>query len=141
MKTEILQKMQRLTPHVYLLGRLFSEQLPPLLINSDIYIITSEKETKGLTILETLAAGIPVISPRSGGIIDGVQDGYNGLLFTPKNAKNFIQKLKNLSENTTIRQKISAQAKTSIHQGWEEAIENLLNIWQEIQKTVIKYKM
>ena len=49
--------------------------------------------------------------------------------------KDFIQKLKNLSENTTLRQKISAQAKASIHNGWEEAIENLLNVWQEIHKT------
>lgn len=137
MKTEILQKMQRLTPHVYLLGRLFPEQLPPLFVNSDLYITTSEKETKGLTILEALAAGIPLIAPRSGGIIDSVQDGYNGLLFTPKNAQDFIQKLKNLSENTALRQKISAQAKASIHNGWEEAIENLLNVWQEIHQTYL----
>ena len=65
------------------------------------------------------------------------QYGYNGLLFTPKNAQDFIQKLKNLSENTALRQKFSAQAKASIHNGWEEAIENLLNVWQEIHQTYL----
>jgi glycosyltransferase involved in cell wall biosynthesis len=136
MKAEIQQKIRNLTSHIYLLDRILPEHIPPLLINSDIYVTTSEKETKGLTILEALAAGLPILAPHAGGIIDTIQNNYNGLLFTPKNAVEFIQKLNLLLENMALRQKISANAKVSIHRGWEESVNNLINIWQETRRSV-----
>jgi len=132
MKEEIQRKMRNLTPHVYLLGRILPDRVPPLLINSDVYITASEKETKGLTVLEALAAGLPVIAPHAGGIIDSVQDGYNGLLFTPKNGAEFVQKLNCLLEDKALREKMCANIKASVDCGWEENIKNLIKIWQEM---------
>ena len=48
---------------------------PALLANCNLHVTTSEKETRGLTILEALAAGIPVLAPNSGGVIENIHHG------------------------------------------------------------------
>ncbi len=87
------------TPH--LLG-ISPDDVPALLANSDIHVTTSEKETKGVTILEAFAAGIPAVAPRAGGLVDSLEDGENGLLFTPQDKVDFTSKLKILIDNPII---------------------------------------
>jgi len=121
-----------LTPHTYLLGRVPPDDIPALLINSDIHVTTSEKETKGLTILEAFAAGIPVLAPRAGGLLDTIKDGENGLLFEPQDKIDFINKLKTLIDNLSLRQKMGRKARESVaNSSWKQATKNLLKIWQQ----------
>ncbi|MGL5075029.1 MAG: glycosyltransferase, partial [Waterburya sp.] len=47
MRGEIADKLKTLAPHVYLLGRVSPENVPSLLINCDLHVTTSEKETRG----------------------------------------------------------------------------------------------
>lgn len=114
-----------------LLGRIPPDDVPALLINCDIHITTSEKETKGLTILEAFAAGIPVIAPRAGGVIDSIQNGENGFLFNPGNQHDFISKLEYLTHNPDLRQTMATKAKANVSgYTWENATECLIEIWQ-----------
>ena len=83
LKQEIEHTLKQLTPDVYLLGRIPPQVIPYLLTNGDIFISNSQKETRGLTIIEAAAAGIPAIAPRAGGVIDTIQDGETGFLYQP----------------------------------------------------------
>lgn len=115
-----------------LLGRIAPDAVPALLLNSDIHITTSTKETKGLTVLEAFAAGIPVIAPRAGGIIDSIQQGTTGLLFKPGNSQDFIEKLAALINYADLRQEIGAAARTYVSRyTWENATDCLVKIWQQ----------
>lgn len=132
MRDRITEKLSTLTPHTYLLGRVSPDDVPALLVNSDIHVTTSEKETKGLTILEAFAAGIPVLATRAGGLVDSVNDGENGLLFTPRDKVDFTRKLKTLIDNPRLRQTMGLKAKESVAKySWEQATKNLLKIWQQ----------
>jgi glycosyltransferase involved in cell wall biosynthesis len=132
MRDRITEKLSTLTPHLYLLGRVSPDDVPALLVNSDIHVTTSEKETKGLTILEAFAAGIPVLAPRAGGLVDSIEDGENGLLFTPQDTADFITKLKTLIDNPKLRQAMGIKARESVAEySWEQATKNLLKIWQQ----------
>ncbi len=132
MRDRITEKLSTLTPDTYLLGRVSPDDVPALLVNSDIHVTTSEKETKGLTILEALAAGIPVLAPRAGGLVDSIKNGENGLLFEPQNRTDFIIKLKTLIDNPSLRQTMGIKAKESVAgYSWEQASKNLLKIWQQ----------
>jgi len=98
----------------------------------DLHVTTSEKETRGLTILEAFAAGIPVVAPNSGGVIENIQDGSNGFLYTPGDVLDFMHKLQQLVENSTLREQMGDRARNSIQAySWEQAIQNLVNVWQE----------
>ncbi|GHT88737.1 glycosyl transferase [Alphaproteobacteria bacterium] len=132
MRDRITEKLSAIIPHTYLLGRVSPDDVPALLINSDIHVTTSEKETKGLTILEAFSAGIPVLAPRAGGVVDSIDDGENGLLFTPQDKADFASKLKTLIDNSKLRQTMGIKAKESVAKySWEQATKNLLKIWQQ----------
>jgi glycosyltransferase involved in cell wall biosynthesis len=138
MREKIAERLKALAPHVYLLGRVSPEKVPALLVNCDLHITTSEKETRGLTILEAFAAGIPVIAPQSGGVVENIQNGTNGYLYTPGDRFDFTQKIKTLVENAALRQEMGMKAKISIQEySWEQSIRNLVNIWQEASDRLI----
>ena len=131
MATEITQTFSQMTPYAYLLGRVSPRQIPALLVNSDIYITTSEKENRAVTLIEAFAAALPALAPRAGGLVQDIQDGKNGYLFEPQNQDDFIQKLKKLVENDALRQEMGIQAQQYIRQyTWEHTVQNLLQQWQ-----------
>ncbi|NEO50950.1 MAG: glycosyltransferase family 4 protein [Moorea sp. SIO4A3] len=131
MRDEIATRLSKLTPNSYFLGRVPPENVPALLVNSDIHITASEKETRGLTILEAFAAGIPVLAPEAGGVVENIQDGLNGFLFTPQNQEDFSDKLKVLIENPTLRQEMGRNGRECVSQyGWDERVQNLIGIWE-----------
>ena len=137
MREEIRLRLSKLTSNLYLLGRVSPENVPALLVNCDLHATTSEKETRGLTILEAFAAGIPVIAPNSGGVVENIEHGSNGYLYTPGDRQDFINKLKTLIEDDSLRQSMGDRALTSVEEyDWERVIENLVNIWQ---KQIDKY--
>ena len=132
MREEITLRLSKLTSNLYLLGRVSPEDVPGLLVNCDLHVTTSEKETRGLTILEAFAAGIPVVAPNSGGVVENIEHGSNGYLYTPGDRQDFITKLKTLIENDGLRQSMGDRALNSVKEyDWEQVIENLVNIWQK----------
>lgn len=120
LKTEIEQTLKQLTPDVYLLGRIQPQAVPKLLVNGDILITNSAKETKGLTVIEAAAAGIPAIAPCAGGVIDTIVDGETGLLYQPQNLIDFIDKLTLLISNHDLRHSMGIKAKKLAQQySWQ----------------------
>ncbi|WP_246843945.1 glycosyltransferase family 4 protein [Hydrocoleum sp. CS-953] len=132
MRDEISNRLAQATNLVYLLGRVPPENVPNILKNSDFHVTASEKETRGLTVLEAFAAGIPVVAPQAGGVTENIEDGKNGLLFTPGNQESFCEKLKLLIEDSNLRIKMGINAKESVAKySWDNAVANLVKIWQE----------
>ena len=138
LKEEIKSSLKQLTPHVYLLGRVNPQAIPELLINSDIFITNSEKETRGLTVIEAAAAGIPAIAPAAGGVIDTIENGETGWLYQPQNKKDFINKLTLLIEDSSLRNSMGVKAKElSLQWSWSKSVNNLVEIWsQEIERSL-----
>ena len=132
LKLEIEQKLNQLTPHVYLLGRVPPADIPPLLLNSDIFVTNSEKETRGLTLIEAAMAGIPAIAPQAGGVVDTIEDGKTGLLYQPQDRADFLHKLTLLITDAELRQSLGNNAKQHAQQWtWEKTVDNLVEIWSE----------
>jgi N-acetyl-alpha-D-glucosaminyl L-malate synthase BshA len=63
---------------VSFLGKL--EQIAPLLAAADLFILTSQTESFGLSALEALASGVPVIGTKTGGLPEVIRDGETGVL-------------------------------------------------------------
>ena len=63
---------------VSFLGKL--EQIAPLLAAADLFILPSQTESFGLSALEALASGVPVIGTKVGGLPEVIRDGETGVL-------------------------------------------------------------
>ncbi len=63
---------------VFFLGKL--EAVAPLLAGADLFLLPSDRESFGLSALEALASGVPVIGANVGGLPEVVRDGETGFL-------------------------------------------------------------
>ena len=64
--------------HVHFLGKL--ESVAPLLASADLFLLPTQIESFGLSALEALASGVPVIGVKGGGLPEVVRDGETGAL-------------------------------------------------------------
>ncbi len=64
--------------HVQFLGKI--DMVAPLLAASDIFLLPSSSESFGLSALEAVASGVPVIGSNAGGLPEVVRDGETGFL-------------------------------------------------------------
>src|SRR6476620_1240505 len=66
---------------VFFLGKL--DAVAPLLALADLFLLPTSSESFGLSALEALASGVPVIGTRAGGLPEVVRDGETGYLYEP----------------------------------------------------------
>lgn len=58
----------------------FREDVPELLVASDIAVLPSRVEGFGYVLVEAMAASLPIVASRASSILEIVEDGVNGLL-------------------------------------------------------------
>ena len=63
---------------VQFLGKI--DAVAPLLASADLFLLPSQSESFGLSALEALASGVPVIGSRGGGLVEVVKEGETGML-------------------------------------------------------------
>jgi len=80
----------------------------------DIFISASLQEGLGLSLIEAMGCGIPVIATKVGGVVDVIDDKNNGVLIPPADANLLTQKVKLLLENRNVYKKISNQAVNTV---------------------------
>lgn len=78
-------------------GPVYGDGLQQILLPARAVVVPSEwYENTPYALLETLASGTPVIAARVGSLPERVQDGYNGFLFTPGDAYDLAEKIRQL---------------------------------------------
>ena len=77
---------RRAGKNIEFVGRVSDEERARLFANA-IAFINPQEEDFGLTVIESMAAGRPVIAYARGGAVESVLDGQTGILFTKQTAE------------------------------------------------------
>jgi glycosyltransferase involved in cell wall biosynthesis len=88
---------------VRFLGAIPYDQLPRYLVMADAFVTASVTEVHPLTVIEAMAAGLPVVGIQSPGVGDTVIDGETGYLVPQEDIAMFTAKM--------IRQRMGQQAR------------------------------
>lgn len=104
---------------------------------SDIGLYTSEQESFGMGILETMSYGKPVLSTNAGGIRESMQDGKTGFLFNIGSVDEFARKILELANQDHIVKELGSNAQKraiSIFSA-EKIVNQYLKYYYKIIKT------
>lgn len=88
-RAELQQLAERLNVRIVFLG--FRKDIPEICYSADIGALPSYKEGLGLSGIEMLATGLPVVGSNRQGIKDYVVDGVTGYLANPENSSSFSE--------------------------------------------------
>lgn len=99
-----LVRREGLGPHVLALGP--RDDVPRLLAAADLVMLTSFKEGVPLSLLEGMAAGLPVVATRVGGIPEVVDEGRTGLLAPPGDDAALAEAVLRLAADPALRERM-----------------------------------
>ncbi|MFH1224384.1 MAG: glycosyltransferase [Candidatus Diapherotrites archaeon] len=87
-----------------------SDALAKHVAGHDFFVTASTIETQGLTIMESMATGLPCIGADCLAIPDSIKDGVNGFLFKPFDHAELADKMEKLIHSEALREKMGKAA-------------------------------
>jgi glycosyltransferase involved in cell wall biosynthesis len=89
----------------------FTENVPEFMAAIDVFVMPSYSETFGLVLIEAMAMGKPVVATGAGGVPEIVEDGRDGLLIPPRDAKALAEAITLLLKDSSLRKSLSTYAR------------------------------
>lgn len=121
-----------LPPNVKLLGRV--DDVRPLLSGADVFAAPSRREGQGIAALEAMAAGVPVIASRVGGLAEMLTDGETALLVPPDDPQALAAALSRLQGAGRLRQNLAENALALVEERYslQAMLDTLTQIYQKM---------
>lgn len=103
---------------------------------SDVFVMVSreipekgEVEGLGLVYMEAGAAFLPVIAGRTGGVVDVVEEGVNGLLVEPLSLEQISEALLKLHRDRSLREKLGGEGRRLAENDWK---------WEKVAQKIME---
>lgn len=107
-------KELKLERRIFLLGQLSQAELQLFLRAADIFVLNTGYEGLSHLILEAMQQETPVVTTEIGGNPELINDGFNGLLVEYNNKSQLKEAIFKISQNKSLRKKITQNAKKSL---------------------------
>lgn len=98
-----------LRDHVRLTG--YQENVPEWLAASDIFVLSSHSEGTSVSLIESMAAGLPSVVTSAGGNPFVVQDGITGKVVPVRNVDALAAAMLSLAQDPALRSRYSGNAR------------------------------
>jgi len=129
-----LIKHYNLEPNVEFLGFVPDDKLVEWYNRAEVVIVPSLFEGFGITLVESLACGTPVIGTKVPGIVDVIKNGETGVLVTPKDAGELANEVVHLLQNKRLREDLGRTGRKEILEkfDWDTISENVNRFYRKI---------
>lgn len=108
--------------------------LPDLMLDADIFVLSSKYEGLPLVLLEAMASGLPVIGTQIKGVNEVIQEGSNALLFEVGKAEDLAGALRKLGSSPDQRKAFGASSRRRVqdHYNFAGVLEELAWIYAKV---------
>lgn len=101
---------------------------------ADIYVSAAYYESFGMSIVEAMGVGLPVVVSRGSAVDDFVSDGHNGLLAPVANPPAIAEAVGKLFENPSLGDSMASKAREMVRQqfSWDTVSSSLEQLYQDV---------
>lgn len=133
-KIEAEVHSRQLTAHVHFLG--LRKDVARLVPAADVFLLTSISEGIPLTLIEAMAAGLPVVSTSVGGVPEVVLDRQTGLLAPAGDDSALAEHILSLTTDAAARQRMGQAGRQRAHSLFAE--ENMHASYRGLYEEVLR---
>jgi len=108
-KVENKAKTLGLEEKVLFLG--WRSDIPEILADCDIFVLSSDWEGLGIVLIEAMASGKPIVATNVGGIPEVVEDGITGILVPPRNPDALAKAILLLARDKKLRKEMGKRGR------------------------------
>jgi glycosyltransferase involved in cell wall biosynthesis len=117
-------------------GYLRGEELSRAYASADIFTFPSRLETFGLVVVEAMAAGLPVVASRVGGIPDVVQEGVTGYTFDADDTATMIEGVRRIVSSRARLQQMGQAARAFAEtKSWDAMMDEVIAHYEKLVTT------
>lgn len=110
--------------------------IPQCMAAMDIYLQPSYYEGHSLTILEAMAAGLPVVSTSVGGTPEIIEDGRSGLLYRPGDYEQMAAAMLSLYGQPALRAEIGNSGRKRVAEHF--SVDTMVRRYEELYRRVVR---
>ncbi len=125
-----------ISDHVHLLDSRYGPDLAEAVGSADALISTSEYEGFGLTLVEGMACGLPVLAMRVGGVVDLVEDGVTGHLVPSGDVAAHADRVVELAADPALARSMGAAGRERVLDRFSvgAVARNFTHLYQELAR-------
>jgi glycosyltransferase involved in cell wall biosynthesis len=122
--------------HVRLLGHVPWQQLANSYRRASVFVMPSYYETFGISVIEAMAYGLPVVATNVGGLPEVVEDGVTGILVPPGNAKALADALVRLLRDPDLRARMGQAGRERVRAEFtvDRVVTQTLAVYESVRR-------
>jgi len=117
-------------------GFLPERDLEEIMVSADVLVMPSVYEPFGIVALEGMAAGVPVVASRTGGLAEVINHGQTGILVYPRNPESIAWGINQVLSDQSYAQQLIKNAKDKLRNvySWDAVAEKTIMLYEEVVK-------
>lgn len=135
-KEELEELIQRLSleEKIFLKGKIPNNQVPEVLSRFDIFCATSVMESFGVSVVEAMAMGVPVVATDVDGFKEVVEDGETGIIVERGNIQKIAEALERLICDRELRSEMGNRGRKRVENffDFDKNVDTMEKIYREM---------
>ncbi|HXJ07212.1 MAG TPA: glycosyltransferase [Candidatus Acidoferrum sp.] len=135
-RLEAQAKNLGLTHQVHFLG--LRTDIPEVLGAADVFVLSSDFEGNPLSVMEAMAAGLPIVSTGVGGVPDLIESGKEGILVQPGDVQGLSDSMTFLLRNRELRKCLGMAAARRAKEHFDVPV--MVRAYERIYEDLVGYQ-
>ena len=115
-------------------GYVENNKLPDILRSYDMFALSSLEESFGVSAIEAMSVGLPVVASDAVGFVEVIEDGVSGLIVEKGNALAMSKAIIRLIDDSDLRELLARGARQRVMDlyDWDTNVDQMIDIYKEV---------